>query len=138
MTRQIVINVPENLLLAENTDEAALAKELCFSAAVKLCELGRISSEKAAELAGMSPAEFLLAMEDYKVLPLAAELVDSAVEFEIFQEFLAWREQRLKSSLADSFAELRQICAEENYTIEVPPRYDRPNAFVDVFDELSL
>lgn len=137
MTRQIVINVPENLL-AENTDENALRRELCLLAAVKLCEMGRISSEKAAELAGISPGEFLLALEDYKVFPLAAELVDSAVETEIFQEFLAWREQRLKSSLADSFAELRQICAEENYTIEVPPRYDRPNAFIDVLDELSL
>ncbi|NER35833.1 MAG: hypothetical protein F6J93_17905 [Oscillatoria sp. SIO1A7] len=136
MTRQILINVPENLL-AENTDET-LGRELCLLAAVKLCELGRISSDKAAELAGISPGEFLLALEDYKVFPLAAELVYSAVEPEIFQEFLAWREQRLKSSLADSFAELRQICAEENYTIEVPPRYDRPNAFIDVLDELSL
>ena len=91
----------------------------------------RISLEKAAELAGMSPAEFLLALEDYKIFPLAAELVDSAVEPEMFQEFLAWRKQRLKSSLADSFAELRQICAEENYTIEIPPRYDRPNSFIE-------
>ena len=59
-------------------------------------------------------------------------------EPEMFQEFLAWGEQPLKSSLADSFAELREICTGENYTIEVPPRHDRPNAFIDVLDELFL
>lgn len=51
------------------------------------------------------------------------------------QEFLPSRQERQKSSLADAFAELRQICAEENYTIEIPPRYDRPNAFIDAIDE---
>ncbi|ASC69076.1 hypothetical protein XM38_000020 [Halomicronema hongdechloris C2206] len=45
-------------------------------AAVKLYELGRLSSGRAAELAGMSRVEFLLSLERYHVCPLSAELED--------------------------------------------------------------
>jgi len=75
-TRQIVIDVPEKILLAEKTDEAAFARELRMLAAVKLYELGRLSSGRAAELAGMPRAEFLLNLERYKVFPCEAELRD--------------------------------------------------------------
>ncbi len=53
-TKQVVIEVPETVLLAEKTDEKAFARELSILAAVKLYELGRLSSGRAAELAGMS------------------------------------------------------------------------------------
>jgi len=66
-TRQIVIDVPEKILLAEKTDETAFARELQMLAAVKLYELGRLSSGRAAELAGMPRVEFLLNLERYKV-----------------------------------------------------------------------
>jgi hypothetical protein len=36
-----------------------------------------------------------------------------------------------RPSLADAFAELRQICAEEKYTLEIPGRTNRPNAFAE-------
>jgi len=74
--RQIVISVPEKVLLAEKTDEAAFAGELRMLAAVKLYELGRLSSGRAAELAGMPRVEFLLSLGRYKVFPLEAELSD--------------------------------------------------------------
>jgi predicted HTH domain antitoxin len=45
-------------------------------AAVKLYEMGRLSSGRAAELAGMSRVEFLLNLSRYKVFPLTAELDD--------------------------------------------------------------
>jgi predicted HTH domain antitoxin len=45
-------------------------------AAVKLFELGRLSSGRAAELAGMPRVEFLLNLGRYKVFPFAAELDD--------------------------------------------------------------
>jgi len=45
-------------------------------AAVKLYELGRLSSGIAAELAGMSRVEFLLNLNRYRVFPLASELED--------------------------------------------------------------
>ena len=75
-TRQIVIHVPEKVPLAEKTDEVAFAHELPVLAAVKLYELGRLSSGRAAELAGMSRIEFLLALGRYRVFPFEAELHD--------------------------------------------------------------
>ena len=75
-TRQIVIDVPDKVLLAEKTDEAGFARELRMLAAVKLYELGRLSSGRAAELAGMSRVEFLPEMGKYKVFPFASELED--------------------------------------------------------------
>jgi predicted HTH domain antitoxin len=75
-TRQIVINVPESVLQAENTDADTFARELCVLAAVKLYELGRLSSGRAAELAGMPRVEFLMNLGRYKVFPLEAELLD--------------------------------------------------------------
>jgi predicted HTH domain antitoxin len=75
-SRQIVINVPEKVLLAEKTDETTFARELAILAAVKLYELGRLSSGRAAELAGMPRVEFLLTLSHYKVFPFEAELRD--------------------------------------------------------------
>ena len=75
-TRQVVIDIPEKVLLAEKTDEAAFARELRTLAAVKLYELGRLSSGRAAELAGMTRVEFLLSLGRYKVFPFEAELRD--------------------------------------------------------------
>ena len=73
-TRQIIIDVPEKVLLAERTDARAFAREMKVLAAVKLYELGRLSSGRAAELAGMSRVEFLLALGRYKVFALEPEL----------------------------------------------------------------
>ena len=81
LTRQIVINVPEKVLLAEKSDEKSFARELSLLAAVKLYELGRLSSGRAAELAGMPRVEFLLSLERYKVFPLSAELSDLEAEY---------------------------------------------------------
>lgn len=74
--RQIVVNVPEKVLLAEKTDETSFARELLVLAAVKLYEIGHLSSGRAAELAGMSRVEFLLSLGRYKVFPFEAELRD--------------------------------------------------------------
>lgn len=73
-TRQIVIDVPETVLLAEKMEEADFGRELRMLAAVKLYELGRLSSGRAADLAGVPRVEFLLLLERYKVFPLMAEL----------------------------------------------------------------
>jgi len=69
-TRKIVIDVPEKILLAEKVDEKAFAR------AIKLFELGRLSSGRASELAGMSRVEFLLTLGHYKVFPFESELDD--------------------------------------------------------------
>ena len=81
LTRPITINVPEKVFLAEKKDERSFARELSLLAAVKLYELGRLSSGRAAELAGMPRVEFLLSLERYKVFPLSAELSDLEAEY---------------------------------------------------------
>jgi predicted HTH domain antitoxin len=70
----VKIEIPEKVLIAEKTDVESFGKELLTLAAVKLYELGRLSSGVAAELAGMSRVEFLLHLSQYKVFPLNAEL----------------------------------------------------------------
>lgn len=59
------MNQPESVLQADNTDADTFARELCVLAAVKLYELGRLSSGRAAELAGMSRVEFMMNLGRY-------------------------------------------------------------------------
>ncbi|MBI5473242.1 MAG: UPF0175 family protein [Ignavibacteriae bacterium] len=66
--------MPESVLIAEKTDAKSFAREIKMLAAVKLYELGRLSSGSAAELAGLSRTEFLLALGRYKVFPFESEL----------------------------------------------------------------
>lgn len=75
-TRQLVIDVPESILPSDKKDEESFARELRTLAAIKMYELDRMSSGKAAELAGMSRVEFLYALDKYKVFPFQDELND--------------------------------------------------------------
>lgn len=73
-SKQIVLEIPEEVLVAEKTDIDSFGREIKTLAAIKLYELGRLSSGRAADLAGMSRIEFLLSLKKYKVFPLEAEL----------------------------------------------------------------
>jgi len=64
-------------------------------------------------------------------------LVAAVVKADVFQEFLVWQ-QRQKSSLATAFTELHEICVEENYQLEIPPRGDRLNPFAEGSHDFSL
>jgi predicted HTH domain antitoxin len=75
-TRNIVIQVPEDMFLAAQTDEAGFARTLAETAAVKLFEVGQLSSGRSTELASVSRIEFLDLLSQYSVFPFAAELRD--------------------------------------------------------------
>ena len=71
---QITIDIPESVLLAEKMDAASFGRQMRLLTAIKLYELGRLSSGRAAELAGLSRVEFLLRLGEYQVFPLLADL----------------------------------------------------------------
>ena len=78
--RQVVLSIPQKVLLAEKTDEKRFAAEMRILSAVKLYELGRLSSGRAAELAGMSRVEFLMILGRYRIFPFESELNDLEIE----------------------------------------------------------
>jgi predicted HTH domain antitoxin len=64
---ELVVNCPDDLARAVQLTQEELADQIRLMAALKMFELGKLSSGKAAELAGMSRAEFLEACGRYRV-----------------------------------------------------------------------
>lgn len=71
------------------------------------------------------------AIEEPQLIYDRNQLVAALVQADVFQEFLLWQQQSQKASLANAFAELRELCAEENYILETPPRSDRANPLAE-------
>jgi predicted HTH domain antitoxin len=78
---QMTVDVPEEALAALRKDPASFTRELRLAAAVKWYELQMLSQGRAAQIAGLSRAEFLQALSRYAVSPFqysAEEIVEEA------------------------------------------------------------
>lgn len=71
---------PEELLLSLKKNKEEFEEEAKLLFALKLCELGKISSGKAAKLAGLSRVAFLLKLGQYKVSPFQVDLKEIVKE----------------------------------------------------------
>lgn len=70
MTHTVQIEVTDETLAALRRDPPGYAAELRLAAAAKLYEVGRVSQEVAADIAGLSHAQFLRALSQFRVSPL--------------------------------------------------------------------
>jgi predicted HTH domain antitoxin len=64
---QITLTVPDESLVALKVTADRLGDELRLAAAMKLYELGRLSSGAAAKLAGLPRTLFLTKLADYRI-----------------------------------------------------------------------
>jgi predicted HTH domain antitoxin len=65
----VQLDIPEETLISLKTDAESFAQDLKLLGAIKLFELGKLSSGRAAQLAGTSRVEFLLMLDRYGVSP---------------------------------------------------------------------
>ncbi len=69
MTKRITFELPEEILSSLREDPESFVKEVLLTAAVKWYEMGKISQEEAAKLAGLSRYDFIEALSRFKVSP---------------------------------------------------------------------
>lgn len=79
MTTPLTLHVPEDMVATWNSSEE-FGHALRLAAAIKWFELGRISQGKAAELAGLSRADFIEALAAYEVSPFQLTAEELAEE----------------------------------------------------------
>ncbi len=65
--KTVQIELPEEVLLSLKETPDELSREIRIAAAAKLYELGKLSSGRAAELAGLSRVGFLQILGRYRV-----------------------------------------------------------------------
>jgi len=65
--QSLAIQIPDEIPLALKISQGSVGRELLLLAAVKLYELGRLSSGAAARLAGIPRTVFLSRLADYGV-----------------------------------------------------------------------
>ncbi len=63
----LTIEYPEEILISLKESKDEFSRELKTAAAVKLYELGKLSSGKAAKLAGMDKVSFLKILGKYQI-----------------------------------------------------------------------
>jgi predicted HTH domain antitoxin len=76
------VEIPEEIMSVLGADPASAAGELRLLAAMKLFELGRLSSGAAASLAGLARVEFLAKLAEYGVSPFQVNADDLELDLE--------------------------------------------------------
>lgn len=66
---QLTLEMPESAFATMHKDPKEFARELRIAAAVKWYELELLSQGRAAEIAGLTRAEFITVLGKYKVSP---------------------------------------------------------------------
>ena len=79
---RIAFDVPEGVLGALHRDREAFIRELRVAAAVKWYESERVSQGRAAEIAGLSRAEFIDSLGRYNVSPFQVTVDELIAEVE--------------------------------------------------------
>ncbi len=85
----MTIDMPEGALAAMRKDSVGFAHEMRLAAAVKWYELRRVSQGRAAEIAGLSRAEFIAELGRFGVTPFQAsadEILEEAVRVPVEAE----------------------------------------------------
>jgi predicted HTH domain antitoxin len=78
-TVQVTMELPRAVLSALRKEPASFVADMRIAAAVKWYELEMVSQAKAAEIAGLSRAEFVRALERFEVSPFQSSL-DELIE----------------------------------------------------------
>lgn len=83
---RLTIEYPEDVLLSLKEDKQEFEREARFILALKLYELGKLSSGKAAELAGINRIQFLMKLAQYRVSPFQEDLNEILGDNELIPE----------------------------------------------------
>ena len=107
----ITLDLPDAAFSALHKNPDEFAQEMRVAAAVKWYELEQISQEKAAEIAGLAPAEFVQALTRYQVY--SRQHTEADIVPEVNQDALARIRSRPRVSptefgLSDSSTLIRE------------------------------
>lgn len=79
-TVQVTLELPRTVLSALRKEPAAFVADMRVAAAVKWYELEIVSQAKAAEIAGLTRAEFLVALQRFGVSPFQSSIEELLAE----------------------------------------------------------